>query len=310
VDLPRMDRATSGSGLNQDPKEVLTEFWVDLKQLLTQQNDRRVVAGKRPLTQKDLAERVNVPITTFNGWWSGGTVPAEFRPLAEVAEFLDGNLQEWIDRCRQARAAHEAILAGDRSSKSPAATDEQRTAAPSPTTEDATAGRSSLDANRTETSDAADGITDQPPSPPAAAAVPRRRPFRRSHIIVLASAIVLIAAAIPLAWSWYHRSPAPTSQPRPDHAGSGLAMQIVPIPLTALSPPLAAIVGSRGSTRSGTIAGFVFRNYEDSLCMSANTTGATAGANRDKIQLAACTSANDEIWIPAQWGRSGVAIHL
>lgn len=285
---------------------MLAEFWADLKQLLAHKNERQVAAGKPLLTQKELAERVNVPVTTFNGWWSKGTVPAEFLPLAQAAGHLDGNVQQWLDRCRMARAAHEALLADGRRNKEPAAPDQRPATAQTPATMNTTMGeQSSRSASQTETAVAAGAIADQSPSPPVTAVTRRRRLSRRSRLILIASAIVLIAAVVPLAWFWNHQSPAPTSQPRPDHTGSGLSMWIVPIPLATLSPGLAAMVAPRQAA-SGTVNGYVFRNYAgNSLCLSAGTTGPTAGTNRDKIQLAACAATNDEIWIPAQWERSG-----
>jgi hypothetical protein len=128
----------------------------------------------------------------------------------------------------------------------------------------------------------------------------------------VAAVIVAVAILISLGWMGYktaHHSPkaprsgttmSPPALP-PIAGGTSTRVKATQLPVNTLSPTVAAQVGqSPGST----IAGFVFANEADNLCLSANTTGPAAGANGDKVRLWHCDFTKDEIWIPVQWETS------
>jgi hypothetical protein len=82
-------------------------------------------------------------------------------------------------------------------------------------------------------------------------------------------------------------------------------VKIVQIPVTSLSPTLAANGGWSQAPACAPIVGVVFTNGAADLCLSANDTGLMAGLNGDAVRLAPCDLAKDQIWIPVQWQTSG-----
>jgi hypothetical protein len=86
----------------------------------------------------------------------------------------------------------------------------------------------------------------------------------------------------------------------------GLALDAVQIPVASLSPALAAAFRPGRTAHGATITGFVFRNSGDtSLCLTAVTTGPTAGRDHDPVLVSGCRRAANEIWIPEQWETMG-----
>lgn len=232
------------------------------------------MAGRRALTQKDLAEYVAVSRSTFNDWWTKATVPGDYLPLVQVAELLDGDRDEWIGRCREARDAYERLRADGR---------RDTRAASRTTTQSSSTPVSSVDQleSRKVLPDARSG----------------RLPGHRAVLIVAIVAACVVA--VPLGWWWYRSAHQPQAAAQPP---TPAPHQItVRIPTGALPPALSSILGRGGRALPPTVTGFQVANSADDLCLSANIDGPTSGQNGDRVQLAGCSTANNEVWIPIQW---------
>jgi hypothetical protein len=85
----------------------------------------------------------------------------------------------------------------------------------------------------------------------------------------------------------------------------GIGVKTVVIPTSSLTPALAGALRT-GRAAGASVEGYVFRNVEDtSLCLTAVGTGPDAGHNGDRVEIAACDGAADQVWIPRQWETGG-----
>lgn len=137
----------------------------------------------------------------------------------------------------------------------------------------------------------------------------RLRRSRHPRWIGVVVAVVVIAAATTgvLVWRPWEDGPVSisgTSGVVATYPGAGL--KAVTIPVTALSPPLAAAFRQGGTSGSGPVTGYEFRNADDEgLCLTAVDTGPLAGRNGDRVEVATCGLAASQIWIPEQWEING-----
>lgn len=118
---------------------------------------------------------------------------------------------------------------------------------------------------------------------------------------LVATALVVVAGVL----IWRPSATGPVGI-RGAYPGEGL--KAIAIPVTTLSPPLAAAFRHGRTAGATVITGYEFRNArDDSLCLTAVDTGPTAGHNGDRVELAACNLAANQVWIPQQWETSGAS---
>jgi hypothetical protein len=130
---------------------------------------------------------------------------------------------------------------------------------------------------------------------PPQTAVGRRR--RNRLIVALAAAVVVIAAGV-LVWRpWVTAGPVGIRGSYP-----GMGVLAIPIPVASLSPPLAAVFDHGRTAGAKTIFGYEFRSARDAhLCLTAAGSTPKAAHDGDRVELATCARATNQIWIPEQW---------
>jgi hypothetical protein len=79
-----------------------------------------------------------------------------------------------------------------------------------------------------------------------------------------------------------------------------------------LTPSLAAAFRQGRTAGAATVTGYEFRNaQDDSLCLTAVDTVPSGGENGDRVKIATCALAANQIWIPLQWEVDGTTFtHL
>jgi hypothetical protein len=142
------------------------------------------------------------------------------------------------------------------------------------------------------------------PAPRSARSV-RHWVSRRPRITVaVTTAVVAVIAAATLAWSGQGGGQA---GPAVLGSYSGEPLQKVPVPVKSLSPQLVAAFRTGGTYGAATVTGYEFRSAQDpSLCLTAADTGSTT-EDGDPVEVASCSLAVNQVWIPEQWEINGSA---
>jgi hypothetical protein len=105
--------------LGGDPEQIVNEFWDAFEVLLSRYNERRIAAKKSTLTWRELADKVDISDRTLSDWRNKPTVPANPEPLVEAARFLGGRQEDWQAWWREARDAHERLVASRQAQRKP-----------------------------------------------------------------------------------------------------------------------------------------------------------------------------------------------
>lgn len=135
------------------------------------------------------------------------------------------------------------------------------------------------------------------------------------HIVaaVVAAAVLLIAAAVVVviaAWPTRSATVSPWTRlaVQPLSGGARHPLAAIAIPAASLQPELAQMLGGRIAA-GGSVTGYQLRNaYPASvpLCLTAVTTGMTAGHDGGGVKAAPCVpSARSQIWIPVPYESGG-----
>jgi hypothetical protein len=137
---------------------------------------------------------------------------------------------------------------------------------------------------------------------------------RRQTIAVGAGAVAaIVIAATALFWQPWGRPGQSGGASGPAIAGPvatgshrGIGVKTVVIPKSLLTRALAGAFGTGRAAGKPSVAGYVFRNVENTgFCLTAPDGGPDAGRNGDRVEIATCDGAASQVWIPLQWETGG-----
>jgi transcriptional regulator with XRE-family HTH domain len=250
--------------------------------------------------QKRIAERMDWPSSTVSRYCTGKSLPDPKR-LRELCNYLrvpagqQAQLAGLLQQAQRARQARLKVVARHNQPEAPARVAETRVAE---TAEDpVTPGMAPPLVSLAET------FREPAATPPNRQSRPARYGRRRAPWIAVAAAIAIAAAA---AFAWYSRGNAAPAGVLGSYPGAGLAT--VTLPVTALTPSLAATLDQGRLAGAASVTGFEFRSAQDHrLCLTVADTGPLAGIVRDQVGVAACARTANQIWIPEQWEINGSA---
>jgi transcriptional regulator with XRE-family HTH domain len=278
----------------QDPdEEISSEEQEFLWRWLPLLFDR--LGGGGDGAQKRIAERMDWPSSTVSRYCTGKSLPDPNR-LRELCNYLrvpsgqQAQLTDLLQRANRARQTRLKAVARQDQSGSPAPFAEAA--------EDViTPGVTPSSMSPTETS------RESAATPGNGRSRPARGGRRRVTWIAVAAAVAIAAAA---AFTWYPRGNAAQAGVLGSYQGAGLA--VVSLPVTSLTPSLAATLDQDRLVGAASVTGFEFRSAQDHrLCLTAADTGPLAGKVRDQVEVAACARTANQIWIPEQWETNGSA---
>ena len=73
---------------DEDPVQIVNEFWDSFKALFSRYNQQVTTAGKPPLTWKELADKVDISDRTLSDWHSKRILTPNSSSLVDAAVFL------------------------------------------------------------------------------------------------------------------------------------------------------------------------------------------------------------------------------
>jgi hypothetical protein len=262
---------TGAEVVTEQPRELLSREELEFLSRWRQQIDRLGGSGG----QKRVAEVMDWKTSTVSRDYQSKTLPSDqrLRELSNYLKLAGPQRHELEILLKLARDARHARRKAD--SPGPFA----QTSALVPAREEPDAGAPAIGSVRSA-----------------------RRWLSRRPRIAVAVVVVAVAAGV-LGWSSQGGAQAELSV-RGSYPGEGL--KTVPVPVKSLPPKLAAVFRQGRTAGAATVTGYEFRSAQGkSLCLTAASTGSTAGQDRDPVEVATCGFTANQIWIPEQWEVNG-----
>jgi hypothetical protein len=97
--------------VHEPDRDTIRTFWLKEVKDLRDRHDRdRLDRNLKPITNKEVAQKTEIPTTTLSDWMScRRDVVPDWERFSQIVECLDGTVKEWVPKWRKARAAYDRI---------------------------------------------------------------------------------------------------------------------------------------------------------------------------------------------------------